>query len=192
MVVPPSSQLFTWAQKLVWVVSEVGLKWEYIVIQHWKWIGQSQFPDGFHIWHVFSEDLGNHEAVWKDDCLSSWGFVHFNAYSFEVRYITCVHVPTANYGHTHQKAPDPVWSPKLSWWWRSQYCGGGPHGNTACCSFFLFSHIKMTSHLMFCLFMVHLNKETLLAFCVECLFEGLNWNTVGFFFFFLDKSMLVQ
>ncbi len=45
----------------------------------------------------------------------------------------------------------------------------------------------MTSHLMFCLFMVHLNKETLLAFCVECLFEGLNWNTVGFFFFFFGQ-----
>lgn len=42
-----------------------------------------------------------------------------------------------SYGHTHQKAPDPVWSPKLSWWWRSQYCGGGPHGNTTCCNFFL-------------------------------------------------------
>lgn len=44
----------------------------------------------------------------------------------------------SSYGHTHQKAPDPVRSPKLSWWWRRQYCGGGPHGNTTCCSFFIF------------------------------------------------------
>ena len=40
-----------------------------------------------------------------------------------------------SYGHTHQNTPDPVWSPKLSWWWLSQYCGGGPHGNTGCCNF---------------------------------------------------------
>ncbi len=44
----------------------------------------------------------------------------------------------SSYGHTHQKAPDPVRSPKLSWGWRSQYCGGAPHGNTACCSFFIY------------------------------------------------------
>ena len=55
---------------------------------------------------------------------------------------------TGRYGHTHQKAPDPVRSPKLSWWWRSQYCGGGPHGNTACCIFCIFletqlQHIKL-------------------------------------------------
>jgi hypothetical protein len=49
--------------------------------------------------------------------------------------VTCI---TFSYGHTHQKAPDPVRSPKLSWCWRSQYYGGGPHGNTACCSFCLF------------------------------------------------------
>ncbi len=42
---------------------------------------------------------------------------------------------TFSYGHTHQKTPDPVRSPKLSWWWLSQYCGGGPHGNTGCCNF---------------------------------------------------------
>ncbi len=40
-----------------------------------------------------------------------------------------------NYGHTRQEAPDPVRSPKLSCRWPSQYCGGGPHGNTRCCSF---------------------------------------------------------
>ena len=43
---------------------------------------------------------------------------------------------TSNYGHMHQKAPDPVRSPKLNWWQPCQYCGGRPRGNTACCSFF--------------------------------------------------------
>ena len=33
------------------------------------------------------------------------------------------------------KAPDPVRSPQLSNIWTSQYYGGGPHGNTGCCSF---------------------------------------------------------
>ncbi len=40
------------------------------------------------------------------------------------------------YGHTLQKAPDPVWSPKLNCSWLSQYCGGGPRGNTECCTFY--------------------------------------------------------
>ena len=46
-----------------------------------------------------------------------------------------------SYGHTTQKAPDPVRSPKLSCVWQSQYCGGGPHGNTLCCNFFYFSKV---------------------------------------------------
>lgn len=36
------------------------------------------------------------------------------------------------------KAPDPVRSPQLSNIWTSQYYGGGPHGNTGCCSFCIF------------------------------------------------------
>ena len=44
-----------------------------------------------------------------------------------------------SYGHTMLKTPDPVRSPQLSNIWTSQYYGGGPHGNTGCCSFtFLF------------------------------------------------------
>jgi hypothetical protein len=42
---------------------------------------------------------------------------------------------TMSYGHTHQNLPHPVRSAKSSWWWFGQYCGGGPHGNTECCSF---------------------------------------------------------
>lgn len=43
-----------------------------------------------------------------------------------------------DYGHTHQKAPYPVRSAKLSWCRRCQYCGRGRHGNTTCCSLFDF------------------------------------------------------
>lgn len=39
------------------------------------------------------------------------------------------------------KAPDPVRSPQLSNIWTSQYYGGGPHGNTGCCSFFIFFNV---------------------------------------------------
>jgi hypothetical protein len=42
------------------------------------------------------------------------------------------------YGHTCQKVPDPVRSPKSNWQWHSQYCDGGPRGNTMCCSFLQF------------------------------------------------------
>lgn len=45
---------------------------------------------------------------------------------------------TLSYGHTMLKAPDPVRSPQLSNIWTSQYYGGGPHGNTGCCSSFIF------------------------------------------------------
>jgi hypothetical protein len=45
---------------------------------------------------------------------------------------------TTSYGHTILKAPDPVRSPQLSNIWTSQYYGGGPHGNTGCCSFCYF------------------------------------------------------
>ena len=50
-----------------------------------------------------------------------------------------------NYDHTNGKAPDPVWSPQLNPLWPCQYYGGGPHGNTGCCSFFaLISFIFFT------------------------------------------------
>ena len=42
------------------------------------------------------------------------------------------------YGHTHVDALRPVRFGKLSTCWRSQYYGGGPHGNTACCRFSFF------------------------------------------------------
>ena len=46
----------------------------------------------------------------------------------------------------HQKALDPVRSPKLSWWQPSQYYGWWQRGNTGCCNanffvfYFLFDH----------------------------------------------------
>ena len=43
-----------------------------------------------------------------------------------------------SYGHTQLNPPHPVRSAKLNSRWQSQYYGGGPHGNTLCCSFFLF------------------------------------------------------
>ena len=42
------------------------------------------------------------------------------------------------YGHTHVNTLRPVRFGKLSTCWRSQYYGGGPHGNTACCRFSFF------------------------------------------------------
>ena len=42
-----------------------------------------------------------------------------------------------SYGHTQLNPPHPVRSAKLNSRWQSQYYGGGPHGNTLCCSFFL-------------------------------------------------------
>ncbi len=48
----------------------------------------------------------------------------------------------------HQKALDPVRSPKLSWWQPSQYYGWWQRGNTGCCNatffflFFLFHYIS--------------------------------------------------
>ena len=55
------------------------------------------------------------------------------------------------YGHLHQKALDPVRSPKLSWWQLSQYYGGWPHGNTGCCNAFLV--------LLLLLFCWHVNAQ---------------------------------
>lgn len=55
-----------------------------------------------------------------------------------------------HYGHTCQTIPGLVWSPKSSWWWRSQYCGGGPHGNTACRSFLTFLVCFCTSVIQIC------------------------------------------
>jgi hypothetical protein len=43
-----------------------------------------------------------------------------------------------SYGHTQLNPPHPVRSAKLNSRWQSQYYGGGPHGNTLCCSFFIF------------------------------------------------------
>lgn len=54
-----------------------------------------------------------------------------------------------NYDHIRLVPPEPVWSPKLSNRWFSQYCGGGPHGNTGCCSFFLFILLMPPKH-FFC------------------------------------------
>ena len=45
---------------------------------------------------------------------------------------------TISYGHIIPKAPDPVRSPQLNGIQISQYYGGGPHGNTGCCSFCIF------------------------------------------------------
>jgi hypothetical protein len=45
------------------------------------------------------------------------------------------------YDHSRSDAPDLVRSRKLSERRLSQYCGGGPHGNTECCTFFTpFAH----------------------------------------------------
>ena len=63
---------------------------------------------------------------------SAWVFLLIKRCKYPILKPTAL---ASNYGHTHQKALDPVWSPKLSWWWRSQYCAGGHHGNTVCCSF---------------------------------------------------------
>src|ERR1700729_1349856 len=43
-----------------------------------------------------------------------------------------------SYGHTQLNPPHPVRSAKLNSRWQSQYYGGGPHGNTLCCSFLYF------------------------------------------------------
>ena len=43
-----------------------------------------------------------------------------------------------SYGHTQLNPPHPVRSAKLNSRWQSQYYGGGPHGNTLCCSFLFF------------------------------------------------------
>lgn len=56
---------------------------------------------------------------------------------------------TFSYGHTHQTVPGPVRSPKSNWWRRRQYCGGGPHGNTTCCSFLIFVSPTLWKHSSF-------------------------------------------
>ena len=61
-------------------------------------------------------------------------------------YIFLVRVSIISYGHTRENTPEPVWSPKLSSRWLSQYCGGGPHGNTGCFSFFF--SLPFLSHLL--------------------------------------------
>ena len=45
----------------------------------------------------------------------------------------------SNYGHTQLNPPHPVRSAQLNSWWQSQYYGGGPHGNTLCCNFLVFT-----------------------------------------------------
>jgi hypothetical protein len=56
-------------------------------------------------------------------------FIYFRRYKYKSEIVI------VGYGHTLVKTPEPVRSPKLSTSWLSQYCGGGPHGNTGCCSF---------------------------------------------------------
>lgn len=72
-----------------------------------------------------------------------------------------------NYGHTRLKVPDPVRSPKSSRRWPGQYYGGGPHGNTGCCSFF-FPFFFVPYHFVrnSCIFFPYLNA----MFCADSTF----------------------
>ena len=82
---------------------------------------------------------------------------------------------TLSYGHTMLKAPDPVRSPQLSNIWTSQYYGGGPHGNTGCCSSFIFFYFLL---FIFVLFLLYLTSLSIILLYIDLiLISGGHYNT---------------
>lgn len=82
---------------------------------------------------------------------------------------------TLSYGHTMLKAPDPVRSPQLSNIWTSQYYGGGPHGNTGCCSSFIF-FLVFSFYFLFLFFFIFFFFPlylTLIPFLISCTLHAL-------------------
>ena len=76
----------------------------------------------------------------------------------------------SNYGHTQLNPPHPVRSAQLNSWWQSQYYGGGTHGNTLCCNFFIFIFFT-------CIF-------PLLRWLSRAFFDWWSLRQYFFFFFF--------
>ena len=82
------------------------------------WLRQEAVMDVFFYW-------GKWKRIWK------------------IEYLMIILTVSFEFGHTEQKAPDPIRTLKLSCSRPSQYCGGRPRGNTGCRIllqfFFLFS-----------------------------------------------------
>lgn len=94
-----------------------------------------------------------------------------------------------SYGHTMLKTPDPVRSPQLSNIWTSQYYGGGPHGNTGCCSFTFLFYFKCFLNISktYC----YNNHKTILKkFSISILFFFL-MSIICYFFFICFEIYLL-
>ena len=90
---------------------------------------------------------------WMIVCLGKWRRI------WKIESVMIILTPSFEFGHTEQKAPDPIRTLKLSCSRPSQYCGGRPRGNTGCrillqflsLPFFLFFTLPFSFCLIFCL-----------------------------------------